>query len=71
MIFGGRGAHRGDKALEFAGAHARSDAAVLLAEEGGQGLVKVGDEVARELLQLDVEVVLGGVHGRRLSTCRG
>jgi hypothetical protein len=35
----------------------------LFAEKGEQGLVKVGDEIGRDLLQLDVEVVFGGVHG--------
>jgi hypothetical protein len=37
----------------------------LLAQEVGERLVKVCDEVAGELLELDVEVVLGGVHGGR------
>lgn len=66
-IWGGGGVYGGDEALEFAGAHARSDGSILLAEEGGERLVKVGNEVARELLQLDVEVVFRGVHGGRLS----
>jgi hypothetical protein len=35
----------------------------LLAEEWAEGLVEIGDEVARDLLKLDVEVVFGGVHG--------
>ena len=72
VVFWGEGGdHRGDEALELAGAHARSDTAILLAEEDGEGLVKVCDEVAGELLELDVEVVLGGVHGGRSWWLKG
>jgi hypothetical protein len=35
----------------------------LFPEERAEGLVKVGDEVAGDFLQFDVEVFFGGVHG--------
>jgi hypothetical protein len=35
----------------------------LFSEEWTEGLVKIGDEIGRDFLQFDVEVLFGGVHG--------
>ncbi len=62
----------GDQALRFTGAHPRADGffAIMLlllllfgsAEEGPEGFVEVGNQVAGYFLEFDVEVFFGGIH---------